>query len=232
MDSARRDDDAAAGNSRGHRRTGAARMLFCLMDGHARTSTELAVVAGVSPSTASVHLDRLKSAALVESDGTRKVSLLQPRRGRDSESARRLSVLAGGRRAGFEARHAQPSACRKTCYDHLAGALGVQLNDRFQALGWVSAYEVKPEGEEGFRSFGIDLEVTKALRRRFAYACLGLERTPPHIGGALGAAILKSLLKKKWLIQDLDSRALEITPKGRRELQDRFGPGRPSSFLA
>ncbi len=108
-----------------------ARMLYCLMDGHARTSTELAVAAEVSPSTASVHLNRLKAERLVKvlvQGKHRYYSLDGPNVASALEG---LSVLAGGSRVIFRSDHAEPAARARTCYDHMAGTLGVSLHDRF-----------------------------------------------------------------------------------------------------
>jgi len=207
-----------------------ARMLYCLSDGSARTSTELAVVAGVSPSTASVHLQRLKSQRLVKvfEQGRHRYYSLEG----ESVAAvlEALSVLAG------TARHAlapsTPSHLRvaRTCYDHIAGSLGVGLHDRFRAMGWLAvasagghAYEVTRRGTAAFESLGIHVEATRALRRRFAFACLDWSERRPHLGGAMGAAVLNTALKRKWVVQDLDSRALEITRRGRQEMLARFG---------
>jgi DNA-binding transcriptional ArsR family regulator len=207
-----------------------ARMLFCLMDGHARTSTELAVAAAVTPSTASAHLNRLKAESLVK-------TLVQGRhryyslRGADVAAALEgLSVLAGSSRAIFHP--TAPSALRaaRTCYDHMAGAAAVTLRDRFQTLRWLNAeagapdaYQLSPAGESAFAALGIDLQATRALRRRFAPACLDWSERRPHLGGALGAALLAAALRRKWVAKDLNSRALSVTALGRREMRARFG---------
>jgi DNA-binding transcriptional ArsR family regulator len=208
-----------------------ARMLYCLMDGHARTSTELAMTAEVTPSTASAHLNRLKAEGLVTAlvqGKHRYYSLQGPTVATALEG---LSVLAGGSRDAF--RPTTPSRLRaaRTCYDHMAGTLGVSLHDRFHALGWLTAgatgddgaYDVTREGSKALSALGIDLEAMRALRRRFACACLDWSERRPHIGGALGAALLKIALKKKWVTEDLDSRALNVTGFGRREMRTRFG---------
>ncbi len=208
-----------------------ARMLYCLMDGHARTSTELAVVADVSPSTASVHLNRLKAEHLVKVlvQGKHRFYSLE---GPDVASVLEgLSVLAGG--SGDEFVPSTPSRLRaaRTCYDHLAGTVGVLLHDRFKALEWLSAdstgsnnaYDLTVDGTKAFDALGIDLEATRTLRRRFACACLDWSERRPHVGGALGAALLKVALKRKWVTHDLDSRALGVTSLGRREMLTRFG---------
>src|SRR5262249_35120773 len=112
----------------------------------------------------------------------------------------------------------------RTCYDHIAGTLGVSLHDRIKALGWLTnAYDLSPAGIKGFEALGIDVENARALRRRFAYACLDGSERRPHLAGALGAALLGAALKKKWVLQELDSRALSVTRVGRRELRARLG---------
>jgi DNA-binding transcriptional ArsR family regulator len=208
-----------------------ARMLYCLVDGRARTSTELAVVAGVTPSTASVHLQRLKTERLVKMfaqgkhryyslDGTNVAAALEA-----------LSVLAGGSRATFVPNTPSQLRAARTCYDHIAGVLGVSLHDRFQALGWLSAdsassadaSDLTLRGAKAFEALGIDIEATRALRRRFAYPCVDWSERRPHLGGALAAALLRIALKRKWVSQELDSRALRVTNPGRREMMARFG---------
>ncbi len=201
-----------------------ARMLYCLMDGHARTSTELAIVAGVSPSTASVHLNRLKMENLVKvlvQGKHRYYSLAGPQVAAALEG---LSVLAGSRDRFVPNTPSRLRAAR-TCYDHIAGTLGVSLHDGFKALEWLSgedSYELTSGGEKALETLGIDVDATRSLRRQFAPACLDWSERRPHIGGALGAALLKLALKRKWVIQDLDSRALEVTRLGRREMIARF----------
>jgi DNA-binding transcriptional ArsR family regulator len=206
-----------------------ARILYCLMDGHARTSTELAIVADVTPSTASVHLNRLKAERLVKllTQGKhRYYSLAGLEVAGVLES---LSVLAGNGRSKFTPNTPSRLRIARTCYDHIAGTVGVSLHDRFQTLGWLSpesrnqAYSLTPEGTEALDALGIDLDAMLALRRRFACACLDWSERRPHIGGALGAALLKLAIKRKWLVQDLDSRALDVTSLGRREMRTRFG---------
>jgi DNA-binding transcriptional ArsR family regulator len=212
-----------------------ARMLYCLVDGRARTSTELAVVAEVTPSTASVHLQRLKTERLVKVfaqgkhryyslDGTNVAAALEA-----------LSVLAGGSRPTFVPNTPSRLRAARTCYDHIAGALGVSIYDRFQALGWLSidstadnnsdnsACGLTLRGAKAFEALGIDIEATRVLRRRFAYPCVDWSERRPHLGGALAAALLKVALKRKWVSQELDSRALRVTHLGRRQMTNRFG---------
>jgi DNA-binding transcriptional ArsR family regulator len=209
-----------------------ARMLYALMDGQARTSTDLAVIAEVSPSTASVHLHRLKDQRLVtvlvrgkhryySLDGSRVAAALEA-----------LSVLAGAGRAAPSPERSRLAMAR-TCYDHLAGVLGVAMHDRLMALGWLTRrgrradYDVSGAGAHAFAALGLDLDAARRLRRRFASPCLDWSERRPHLGGALGAALLDVVLRRQWAIRDLDSRALTVTRTGRRELAARFGLNLP-----
>ncbi|HEY1468906.1 MAG TPA: helix-turn-helix transcriptional regulator [Candidatus Acidoferrum sp.] len=207
-----------------------ARMLYCLVDGRARTSTELAIVGGVTPSTASVHLQRLKTQRLVKVLAQGKHRYYSLDGAAVATALEALSVLAGGSRDVFVPNTPDRLRAARTCYDHLAGTLGVSLHDRFTALRWLNAgssadntYNLTPGGEKGFAALGIDIEATRALRRRFAYACVDWSERRPHVGGALAAAFLSAALKRKWVVPDLDSRALGITSVGRREMLARFG---------
>jgi DNA-binding transcriptional ArsR family regulator len=207
-----------------------ARMLYCLSDGHARTSTELAMVADITPSTASVHLQRLKTERLVKvlAQGKHRYYSLE---GANVASAlEALSVLAGGSRNVFVPNTPHRLRAARTCYDHIAGCLGVSLHDRFQKLRWLAAdsksdnaYDLTLIGAKAFEALGVEVATTRTLRRRFAYACVDWSERRPHLGGALGAALLQVALKRRWVLQDLDSRALSITSLGRREIFTRFG---------
>ena len=209
-----------------------ARMLYCLVDGRARTSTELAMVAEVTPSTASVHLQRLKEERLVKvlAQGKHRYYSLV---GENVAAAlEALSVLAGGRPNSFVPNTPNRLRAARTCYDHIAGTLGVALHDRIKVMGWLSrgagesaenAYELTPRGTKAFGELGIDVEANRALRRRLAYACVDWSERRPHLGGAFGAALLNIALERKWVIQELDCRALAITRVGRREMRARFG---------
>ncbi len=207
------------------------RMLFCLMDGHSRTSTELAIVADVTPSTASAHLKRLTAAHLVRVvvQGKHRYYSLD---GPDVASALEgLSAVATDDREAFVPTAPQRLRAARTCYDHIAGTLGVALHDRMEALGWLSVrstaaenrYDVTGAGAKALEALGVDVEGARARRRRFACACLDWSERRPHIGGALGAALLTLALKKKWVVENVHDRALAVTGLGRRELATRFG---------
>jgi len=208
---------------------GRSRMLYALLDGRARTSTELAVIADVSPSTASIHLQRLKSLNLVTAiaQGKHRYYSLH---GTDVASAlEALHVVAGGSRP-FVSPAPERLRTARTCYDHIAGTLGVAIFDRLVALAWITcasrtdgACELRPAGRAGFAALGIDVDAALAQRRRFAFACLDWSERRPHLGGALGAEVLRAALRRRWVERDLDTRALRVTRSGRRELASRLG---------
>ncbi|HSN18111.1 MAG TPA: metalloregulator ArsR/SmtB family transcription factor [Gammaproteobacteria bacterium] len=209
------------------------RMLYCLMDGHARTGTELAAVAEVSASTASAHLARLASQKLVKvlTQGRyRYYSLEGPEVAAALEA---LTVLAGTPHPSYEPSTPPRLRTARTCYDHMAGALAVAWLQRLLQLGWLGErgrqYEVTSTGERAFAALGLDLDAVRAERRRFACACLDWSERKPHVAGALGAALLKLAHKRRWVTRDLDSRALRLTATGRRELSARFGLAAPET---
>ncbi len=227
---AEHDEDAVARIAGAIGELARARMLFCLMDGHARTSTELAVVADVSTSTASAHLNRLKTERLVKvlTQGKHRFySLEGPKVARVLEG---LSVLVDQPRRKFVPNTPTRLRAARVCYDHLAGHLGVLLHDRFKELKWLShaangaedAYELTAEGAKALVALNVNVDEMQKSRRRFAYACLDWSERRPHIGGALGSALLETAIKRRWVTKDLDSRAIRVTNAGRRELMSRF----------
>jgi DNA-binding transcriptional ArsR family regulator len=205
-----------------------ARMLFSLLDGRSRTATELAALANVTPSTTSAHLRKLEQQRLVRLvvQGRHRYYSLDG--DQVSAALEALSVLAGGSDRQFLPNTPPRLRAARTCYDHLAGTLGVRLHDRMLELGWLAevadrAYVMTRDGERGLATIGIDVTATRALRRRFATACLDWSERRYHLGGALGAAILELACKRRWIARDLDSRIVALTAAGRRDLHSRIG---------
>ena len=203
-----------------------ARMLCCLLDGHARTSTELSVVAQVSPSTASAHLARLRDDGLLTQLAQGKHRYYSLAGGNVAAALEALLVVAGPATT-FKATTPHRLRTARTCYDHMAGSVAVALHDRFAHQGWLEAdgentYRLSPEGEARFTEAGFDVASLRRQRRRFACACLDWSERRPHLGGALGAALLGMALQKGWAEQDLDSRALQVSATGWRRLLAAF----------
>ncbi len=205
-------------------------MLFCLLDGHARTSTELAIVAEVSPSTASVHLSMLRKRHLVRVQAQGRHRYYSLDSAQVAAALESLSVLAGDSRVGFAPNTPIRLRVARTCYDHMAGAVAVAVHDRFVQRGWIvrvageaDAYELSGYAAGVLAELGVNTAELRTLRRRFAYPCLDWSERRPHLAGAVGAALLQVALKRKWVARHLDSRALRVTAFGRRELRARFG---------
>ncbi|PRA52836.1 MULTISPECIES: helix-turn-helix transcriptional regulator [Pseudomonas] len=203
-----------------------ARMLCCLLDGRARTATELAVVAQKSPSTASSHFQKLLEQGLVTlvSQGKHRYFQLA-----SADVAKALEGLLS--LTSFESPVFKPSTpCHlrhaRTCYDHLAGEVGVLLHDALLAGEWMyqeqGDYGLTPKGIERLTRMGMDLSADTPTRRRFAYPCLDWSQRCAHVGGTLGAALLGHMVREKWVVRALDSRALTVTAKGRKRLASAF----------
>ena len=207
------------------------RILLSLLDGHARTSTELAALAEVSPSTASAHLNRLRECELIRvaAQGRHRYYSL---RGTDvARVLESLSVLAGSATKRFVPNTPKALRTARSCYDHMAGSVAVTLHDYFLAEGWLisepngdlSAYELSHVGTKMLTRLGMDLTNIRRLRRRFAYGCLDWSVRRPHIAGALGAALLRHTIAKKWVVPELNSRALSLTKFGEKDIFRTFG---------
>jgi DNA-binding transcriptional ArsR family regulator len=207
-----------------------AQMLYTLLDGRARTSTELAMVADVTPATASAHLARLEALALVKVSPQGRSRYYALAGARVASALEALSVLAVEPHATFRSTTPLPLRTARSCYDHIAGSLGVTLHDRLTALRWITSernagevYDVTAAGSRALKVNGVDVDAARSQRRRFAFACIDWSERRPHLGGALAAALMAVSLDKRWLRRDDDSRALTITPLGRREFKARFG---------
>ena len=164
-------DDAAASIAAAIGEPARARMLYCLIDGRARTSTELAVVADVTPSTASVHLRRLHTERLVKVFAQGKHRYYSLERADVAAALEALSVLAGRPGGRLVVRTPPRLRVARTCYDHIAGTLGVALHDRFVALRWLShravgevTYDLTPAGIAALRRWAW----TSRRRERYA----------------------------------------------------------------
>ena len=121
----------------------------------------------------------------------------------------------------------EPIHIARSCYDHVAGRLGVALADALQTKGWLTAtemdYEVTTKGEAALTAFGLDLTALRKQRRHFARPCLDWTERRHHVAGALGAAFMAQLLERRWLKKDPKGRVLHLTRAGQEGLERVLG---------
>ena len=210
-------------------------MLHALMDGRALTASELARVAGVTPQTASEHLAKLAAADLVRVGETRSAPLSPTRRAgsRTDAGEHHASGVEVRGDAASAATGPRDTALRsaRTCYDHLAGHLGVALTDALVIRGHVElthdAGLVTDAGIALFERIGIDVVSLNVGRgkttRVLCRPCLDWSERRPHLAGAVGAALCARSFHEHWIRHIEGSRAVTVTPKGWRIFRDAIG---------
>jgi DNA-binding transcriptional ArsR family regulator len=201
-----------------------ARILRTLLDGTLRPAGELAFAASISAQSASAHLAKLTAGGLLalEAQGRHRYFRLA-----SSQVADAIEVLGSldvasrprGVRPPQVPRATPPQFLRaRTCYDHLAGDVAVQVCNAMLKGRWLVAkdrdFRLTPLGEERLSALKIDVAAVRRSRRAFARACIDLTQRQPHIGGALGAALLQAYLERGWVQRMPRSRAVGITPRG------------------
>ncbi len=196
-----------------------ANVLIALMDGREMTASELAVAAGLSPQTTSGHLAQLTDARLLsrQKQGRyRYYRLASARVGGMVEAVMALEADGAGLLAP-QWKGAEALRNARTCYDHLAGRLGVALADALIKQGHVllgeDGGEVTARGTGFFAQFGIDLSLIDPRRRAFCRPCLDWSERRHHIAGAVGAALAARCFELGWVERMRDSR------RPRRHLQ-------------
>jgi DNA-binding transcriptional ArsR family regulator len=204
---------------------GRAAMLWALMDGSARPAGELTMIAGLSPSAASAHLARLTDGGLLalEVRGRHRYFRIA-----SADIAASIEALANVAQVSAPQRPAPrpvrtvPTDMRyaRTCFDHMAGELSVRVFERLVGRGLLSlqgtSLEATSDGAARFADWGIDVSAQRSRRRRFACTCPDWSERRPHLGGALGAALLDSWAARGWVERTERPRILRITPAGHR----------------
>ncbi|HYL05467.1 MAG TPA: metalloregulator ArsR/SmtB family transcription factor [Thermoanaerobaculia bacterium] len=205
-----------------------ATILWALSDGRALPACDLALEAGVTAATISYQLEKLVAGGLVAAErqgrhryyrlaGPTVVSLLEV-----------LAAVAPPvpARTFREGQKGKALRFARSCYDHLAGRLGVQVAEALVARACLAPagrdYELTPAGERLFAGLAVDVAGARSARRCFARACLDWSERRHHLAGALGAALLDRLLEFEWIERTRSSRALRLSEAGRRGLREHF----------
>jgi DNA-binding transcriptional ArsR family regulator len=204
-------------------------MLEALLDGGTKSGRELAKAAKVAPSTASEHLTQLQDAGLVTAapDGRKRAYALSGPP--VAEALEALGALAPPKppRSLREATAAQLHREARTCYDHLAGSLGVAVCDALVAREWLDpadgGWTVTPRGLESFGDLGVEVEDLRAGRRPLTRVCVDWSERRPHVAGALGAAFATRLFERRWIERRPGVRAVAVTDAGRSGLAEVLG---------
>lgn len=206
-----------------------ANILATLLDGRASTALELALAANVTPQTASAHLAKLVEGSLLTVDRQgrhRYFRLASPQVARVLETIMDLAAVTSPRHQR-PLRMASDMRRARTCYDHIAGEIGVAITDALLAQGAIilegEAGEVTPDGHAFFASAGIDLSPGRS-KRIFCRPCIDWSERRPHLGGRVGAAICTACIERGWLARRRNSRVLALTVEGQKALPAVFGP--------
>lgn len=211
---------------------GRARILWALIDGTTRPAGELAFAASVSAQSASAHLAKLVDGGLLASEAQGRHRYFRIASAEIADAIEGLASLNAARPRA--PRSALPSKSvpiqflhARTCYDHLAGETAVQVCEAMLKARWLTAdawdFRVTRLGEKELATLDIDLAAARRARRVFARACVDLTQRRPHIGGALGAALLDLYVERGWILRTRRSRVVTITPKGQEAFRRTFG---------
>jgi DNA-binding transcriptional ArsR family regulator len=197
-----------------------ATILWVLLDGKAFTATELAIAADTSPQNISMHLSKLVQAELlsVESQGRHKYYKFS-----NKDIAYAIEALANlipPAKAMKTVKENPVTHCR-TCYDHLAGKVGVLITDSLLQQKIINAdFEVSKK--KWFTDFGIDIDELRQQRRSLLRPCLDWSERRHHIAGSVATALLDIMLEDDWIRRTKNSRAIVITGKGQKKMYEYF----------
>jgi len=198
--------------------------------------TEMVNHLEVSQSNLSNHLAVLKKAGLIKStaNGRQKIYELA-----NAEVAQLIELMLNLQPPSPRREQIiKPIQFARTCYDHIAGKLGVGIFGALVTNGAIvcsikpdsthtklSRQEVipGPNAEIIFRNLGVDVAAVSHGRRQLAFGCLDWTERTPHLGGALGAALCREFFERKWIIRKDASRTIAITPGGKKELHEIIG---------
>jgi len=199
-----------------------ANILWTLLDGRAYTASELAAAVDTSAPNCSMHLAKLIKADLlhVEAQGRNRYYTFS--RPEVAYAVEALAALIPHHHREVAEKEDPPIRTCRTCYDHLAGRVGVQLAEGLVKQHFLvktsKEFQLTQKGMRWFEQKGIDIAALQHTRRNFSRTCLDWTERRPHLAGSLGAALLKMMFDENWLRRIPHTRAVQVTPKGRKAL--------------
>lgn len=201
-----------------------AAMCLALLDGRAWTAGELARHAGVARSTASEHLSALVAAGLLTEERQGRHRYVRLAGSDVAQLVEDLAAAVGLRPAPTSlrtVRAARDLAAGRTCYDHLAGALGVAVFDALAAAELITTstgLALTPAGHAWFTDLGCQAALHPPRRRPLLRVCLDWTERRPHLAGVLGAALHDQLQNRGWTRRKPGTRAVTLTNSGQAAL--------------
>jgi DNA-binding transcriptional ArsR family regulator len=216
------------------------RASFCvsLLDGRAWTAGELARSAGVAPSTASEHINQLITGGVLAERRQGRHRYVQLADARTAELIETIAAHAPEAPKPTSLRSATIASALangRTCYDHLAGRLGVQITHAMVGRGLLSTengFTVPPAGTNWLAGLGIDLDALRRARRPFVRECLDWTERLSHVAGGVGAAVCGAFFDAGWVARTGSSRAVRLTAAGETALHEHLGLALPGARLA
>lgn len=195
-------------------------MVMALMSGMSLTAAELTREAGITPSTASLHLSKLKNAGIVTGTSQGRHRYFRIAAPDVAAAVEALSAVAA--RAGHLRTRPGPKdeAMRnaRSCYDHLAGHRAVDLFEHWMTIDVLTrrenVVELTSKGRLFLMDRGIDIEALEREKRPLCRACLDWSERRNHLGGSIGAAAFSLILDKTWAFRDKNSRTIRFTADG------------------
>jgi DNA-binding transcriptional ArsR family regulator len=204
--------------------------LLALLDGRAWTAGELARHAGVAASTASEHLGKLVAGGLLTEERQGRHRYVRLADSRVAQLVEDLTAQVAPTAAAERPRSLRESSAGsamargRTCYDHLAGRLGIAVTDALTGLGLLrqdTGFALTDEGVHWFQDLGAPL--VRTGRRPLARACLDWTERRPHLAGVAGATLCRHALDAGWCVRIGSERAVKVTGEGERVLSELLG---------
>jgi DNA-binding transcriptional ArsR family regulator len=199
-----------------------AAMLCALFDGEELTAAQLASRAGIAANAASAHFTKLRDAGLITMRAQGRQRLFRLANRDVAYAIEALSAIAPRPRivSLTQSRISAELQAARSCYDHLAGRLGVAVTDALVRQNIIRpcddrAYELAAGGTAFFEKLGVDVSLLRKGSRRFARQCIDWSERRPHLAGALGAAVSEAFVYNGWIEKASTNRALRVNESGR-----------------
>lgn len=202
-----------------------AEILATLMDGRAYTGSELARHVGVAASTASEHLSKLINEGMVTVEPQGRHRYFRMNR----STAEMLESIGLATETATEIDVKAPASLvhARSCYDHLAGEVAVEMFDFMVEQGFIEPVEhtilkVTDSGHEFLEDLGLDMSTLADGSRPLARSCLDWTQRRHHLGGGAGAALLDTMLSKRWVVKGSRPRSITVTNLGKKQISSYF----------